>query len=93
MFLLQLEKLQAENAAEWARRELLESEKLALERENKNLNAEIDNLTEEVERKSRQASAAVDTDLRSLNNDLAERSKVRMDKISGAITGINHEAI
>lgn len=37
----QLERLQTENAAEWGKRERLETEKLGLERENKKLRAEL----------------------------------------------------
>lgn len=40
----QLERLQAENAAEWGKRERLETEKLALERDNKKLRAEVRDL-------------------------------------------------
>jgi coiled-coil domain-containing protein 102 len=43
-FFIQLERLQTENAAEWAKCESLETEKLTLERENKNLRAEIQDL-------------------------------------------------
>jgi coiled-coil domain-containing protein 102 len=41
---LQLERLQAENAAEWGKRERLETDKLTLERENKKLRAEMQDL-------------------------------------------------
>lgn len=41
MKILQLERLQAENAAEWGKRERIETEKLALERDNKKLRNEI----------------------------------------------------
>lgn len=37
----ELERLQAENAAEWGKRERLESEKLALERDNKKMRVEL----------------------------------------------------
>lgn len=37
----ELERLQAENAAEWGKRERLETEKLALERDNKKLRVEL----------------------------------------------------
>lgn len=37
----ELERLQAENAAEWGKRERLESEKLALERDNKKMRCEL----------------------------------------------------
>ena len=36
-----IQRLQAENATEWARRERLETEKSSLERENKNLKLQI----------------------------------------------------
>lgn len=36
-----MERLQAENAAEWGKRERIETEKLALERDNKKLRNEI----------------------------------------------------
>lgn len=36
-----MERLQAENAAEWGKRERLETEKLALERDNKKMRNEI----------------------------------------------------
>lgn len=41
---LQLERLQAENAAEWGKRERIETDKLALERDNKKLRNEIRDL-------------------------------------------------
>lgn len=41
---MQLERLQAENAAEWGKRERIESEKLSLERDNKKLRNEIRDL-------------------------------------------------
>lgn len=42
MFSSQLERLQQENAAEWAHRDRLESEKLALEREARRLRSRLD---------------------------------------------------
>lgn len=41
---MQLERIQAENASEWAKRERLESEKLALERDNKKLRTQVSEL-------------------------------------------------
>jgi coiled-coil domain-containing protein 102A len=72
---MQLERLQAENAAEWGKRERLETEKLGLERDNKKLRAEIRDLQERLERKGRPLSTA-DTDVRQLQQDLADRNKV-----------------
>lgn len=71
----QLERLQAENAAEWGKRERLETEKLGLERENKKLRAEVRDLQERLERKGRPLSTT-DTDVRQLQQDLADRNKV-----------------
>ena len=72
----QLEKLQAENAQEWGKRERLETEKLALERENKKCRHEIEQLEEEIERKSRQTSATMDSDMKALQSELQEKQKV-----------------
>jgi septal ring factor EnvC (AmiA/AmiB activator) len=72
---MQLERLQAENAAEWGKRERLETEKLGLERDNKKLRAEVRDLQERLERKGRPLSTT-DTDVRQLQQDLADRNKV-----------------
>ena len=76
-YTFQLERLQAENATEWGKRERLETEKLALERENKNLKSQVQDLEDSLDKKSKQASSMLDGDLRSLQHDLTERSKVR----------------
>lgn len=65
-----------ENAAEWGRRERLETEKLALERENKKLRAQMEDLEEQLARKRRQAASALDTDLKTIQCELFERNKV-----------------
>ncbi|XP_013418503.1 coiled-coil domain-containing protein 102A [Lingula anatina] len=71
----ELERLQAENAAEWGKRERLDTEKLALERENKKLKVQITDLEEELERKSQQASAVLDSDMKVLQKDVYEKTK------------------
>ncbi|XP_049827261.1 coiled-coil domain-containing protein 102A-like [Schistocerca gregaria] len=77
----ELERMQAENSAEWRRSESLETEKLALERENKKLRAELRDANERLERMQRNvaagrlplpSSSAVETELR---EDLADRVK------------------
>lgn len=73
---VQMERLQVENAAEWGRRERLETEKLALERENKKLRAQMEDLEEQLARKRRQAASALDTDLKTIQCELFERNKV-----------------
>ncbi|GFS04194.1 coiled-coil domain-containing protein 102A [Elysia marginata] len=71
-----LERIQAENASEWAKRERLESEKLALERDNKKLRAQVSDLEEELEKRSQATSSMVDSDLKTLQFELAESQKV-----------------
>jgi len=65
-----------ENAAEWGRRERLETEKLALERDNKKLRAQAEDLEEQLAKKRRQAASALDTDLKAIQSELFERNKV-----------------
>ncbi|KAL1271465.1 hypothetical protein QQF64_030481, partial [Cirrhinus molitorella] len=75
----EMERLQVENAAEWGRRERLETEKLALERENKKLRAQMEDLEEQLARKRRQAASALDTDLKTIQCELFERNKELAD--------------
>lgn len=74
--LCQMERLQVENAAEWGRRERLETEKLALERDNKKLRAHAEDLEEQLAKKRRQAASALDSDLKAIQGELFERNKV-----------------
>lgn len=74
----QLERLQAENAAEWGKRERLETEKLALERENKKLRAELRDVQERLERRGRPLTTA-DTDLRHLQQEVSDKAKELTD--------------
>ncbi|XP_067652641.1 coiled-coil domain-containing protein 102A-like isoform X2 [Haliotis asinina] len=71
----ELERLQAENAAEWGKRERLETEKLALERDNKKLRHQMEDLEEQLERKHQQTSAMVDSDMKTLQFELSEKNK------------------
>jgi len=71
-----LEKLQAENAQEWAMREKLSSEKLALERENKRMRSEVVRLEDELRERSRPPAAAVDIDMKAVQDELACKTKV-----------------
>ncbi|XP_036442341.1 coiled-coil domain-containing protein 102A [Colossoma macropomum] len=75
----EMERLQVENAAEWGRRERLETEKLALERDNKKLRAQMEDLEEQLARKRRQAASALDTDLKTIQSELFERNKELAD--------------
>ncbi|XP_061197571.1 coiled-coil domain-containing protein 102A-like [Saccostrea echinata] len=71
----ELERLQRENADEWGKRERLETEKLALERENKKCRVQIRDLEEQLESKKQQTSAVVDSDMRGLQQDLNDKTK------------------
>lgn len=72
---MQLERLQTENAAEWGKRERLETEKLGLERENKKLRAELRDLQERLERKGRPLTNS-DAELRQLQQEISDKNKV-----------------
>lgn len=80
----ELERLQAENAAEWGKRERLETEKLALERDAKKVRAELREL--QTDRRNPVSAAAVapmaggaNEALRSLQQELAERNQELSD--------------
>ncbi|XP_074515644.1 coiled-coil domain-containing protein 102A [Sebastes fasciatus] len=75
----EMERLQVENAAEWGRRERLETDKLALERDNKKLRAQAEDLEEQLAKKRRQAASALDTDLKAIQTELFERNKELAD--------------
>ncbi|XP_058837206.1 coiled-coil domain-containing protein 102A isoform X1 [Topomyia yanbarensis] len=71
----ELERMQAENAAEWGKRERLETEKLNLERENKKLRAECHDLQERLERKGRPPGSSSDTEFRAMQQELMDKNK------------------
>ncbi|KAJ8667269.1 hypothetical protein QAD02_008931 [Eretmocerus hayati] len=76
----ELERLQSENAAEWGKRERLETEKISLERENKQLRSELRELQESSTRRPRPISGcgavgiALDANAQ-LEHELLERGK------------------
>ncbi|XP_017771708.1 PREDICTED: coiled-coil domain-containing protein 102A isoform X2 [Nicrophorus vespilloides] len=70
----ELERLQAENAAEWGKRERLETEKLSLERDNKKLRTELRDMQERIERKGRPLTNS-DAELRHLQQELVDKNK------------------
>ncbi|XP_063699389.1 coiled-coil domain-containing protein 102A isoform X1 [Culicoides brevitarsis] len=74
----ELEKLQAENAAEWGKRERLETEKLTMDRENKKLRSELQDLQDRLERKGRPITNT-DAEIRTMQQDLADKTKELAD--------------
>ncbi|XP_059147726.1 coiled-coil domain-containing protein 102A-like isoform X2 [Physella acuta] len=75
----ELERIQADNAAEWAKRERLESDKLALERENKKLRIEVADLQEELEKRNQTSTSMADSDIKTLQFELTEKTKELSD--------------
>ena len=75
----ELERLQAENAAEWGKRERLETEKLNLERENKKLRSECQDLQDRLERKGRPNITNSDAEIRTLQQELVDKNKVFLE--------------
>ncbi|XP_064083375.1 coiled-coil domain-containing protein 102A-like isoform X4 [Macrobrachium nipponense] len=71
----ELERLQEENAAEWGRRERLESEKLAMERENKKLRAQVRDLEERLDKRTKMAASTPDSDVAQLKQEIADKFK------------------
>ncbi|XP_076271850.1 coiled-coil domain-containing protein 102A isoform X1 [Rhynchophorus ferrugineus] len=75
----ELERLQAENASEWGKRERLETDKLSLERENKKLRTEVRDLQERLERKGNRTLSTSDAEIRHLQQELYEKTKEMSD--------------
>lgn len=75
----ELEKLQNENASEWAKRERIETEKINLERENKKIKSEL--LDAQVSGRpgfsGMRSSSVSDTEVRILQQELLDKNKVR----------------
>ncbi|XP_071785349.1 coiled-coil domain-containing protein 102A-like [Asterias amurensis] len=71
----ELERLQAENALEWGKRERLETEKLSLERDSKKLKAEIADLKEHLAKKNKQVAADLQMNVRALEVELQGKNK------------------
>ncbi|XP_011494863.1 PREDICTED: coiled-coil domain-containing protein 102A [Ceratosolen solmsi marchali] len=71
----ELERLQSENATEWGKRERLETEKISLERENKQLRGELRELQEKVENRRTRPISSCDIDSKQMQLELLERNK------------------
>lgn len=71
----ELEKLQNENATEWAKRERLETDKINLERENKKIKAELMEIGRPGFSGMRSMSSS-DSEVRLLQQELLDKNKV-----------------
>ncbi|XP_034941762.1 coiled-coil domain-containing protein 102A [Chelonus insularis] len=72
----ELERLQLENASEWGKRERLETDKISLERENRQLKNELRELQERIELRRSRSSSTIDTDTKQLHQDLLDMKHV-----------------
>ncbi|XP_044014568.1 coiled-coil domain-containing protein 102A isoform X1 [Aphidius gifuensis] len=68
----ELERLQDENAAEWGKRERLETDKITLERENKQLKNELRELQEKIDTRRSRPNSTMDGDCRQLQQDILD---------------------
>lgn len=73
---VELERLQAENTIEWNKRELLETEKQGLERENRRLKVQVKEMEELLGRKVRLSGSFQGPDFKTSYNELQEKNKV-----------------
>lgn len=71
----EIERLQAENAQEWSKRDKLESEKLALERENKKMRLQIEDLTSQLTESSKASKGLLGADVKQLQTQLDEKNR------------------
>ncbi|XP_008570920.1 PREDICTED: coiled-coil domain-containing protein 102B-like, partial [Galeopterus variegatus] len=71
----ELEKLQAENTLEWGKREMLETEKQGLERENRRLKIQVKEMEELLDRKNRLNANSQGPDVKISQTELQEKNK------------------
>lgn len=76
VFYIQLERLQAENILEQDKREILETEKQGLERENRRLKAQVKGMEELLERKHVLSVNSPGPDFKTSQTELQEKIKV-----------------
>nr|XP_006121486.1 coiled-coil domain-containing protein 102B isoform X2 [Pelodiscus sinensis] len=77
--LKQLERLQSENTSEWGKREILETEKQGLERENRRLKAQVKEIQELLDRRNKLTSSNLDSDFKRVETELLEKNKALID--------------
>ncbi|XP_043544409.1 coiled-coil domain-containing protein 102A-like isoform X1 [Chiloscyllium plagiosum] len=75
----ELERLQAENTAEWGKRERLETEKLSLERDNKKLKVQIEDMEKLLAKRSEHNTNIIDSDFKAMQCELFEKNKELSD--------------
>ncbi|XP_068955673.1 coiled-coil domain-containing protein 102B isoform X2 [Petaurus breviceps papuanus] len=71
----ELERLQTENTSEWGKREVLETEKQGLERDNRRLKAQVKEMEELLDKKNPLAATSQGFDLKMSQSELLEKNK------------------
>nr|XP_055152822.1 coiled-coil domain-containing protein 102B isoform X1 [Symphalangus syndactylus]XP_055152829.1 coiled-coil domain-containing protein 102B isoform X1 [Symphalangus syndactylus] len=71
----ELERLQAENTLEWDKREILETEKQGLERENRRLKIQVKEMEELLDKKNRLSANSQSSDFKMSQIDLQEKNQ------------------
>ncbi|XP_063651908.1 coiled-coil domain-containing protein 102B isoform X10 [Pan troglodytes] len=71
----ELERLQAENTSEWDKREILETEKQGLERENRRLKIQVKEMEELLDKKNRLSANSQSPDFKMSQIDLQEKNQ------------------
>uniref|UniRef100_A0A2K6TUY9 Coiled-coil domain containing 102B n=1 Tax=Saimiri boliviensis boliviensis TaxID=39432 RepID=A0A2K6TUY9_SAIBB len=71
----ELERLQAENTLEWDKREILETEKQGLERENRRLKIQVKEMEELLDKKNRLSANSQGPDFKMSQIDLQEKNQ------------------
>nr|XP_023399904.1 coiled-coil domain-containing protein 102B [Loxodonta africana] len=78
----ELERLQAENTSEWDQREMLETEKQGLERENRRLKVQVRELEELLDRRNKLSANSQDPGFKTPEIELQEQSEVWVPLVS-----------
>uniref|UniRef100_A0A8C3IZC1 Coiled-coil domain-containing protein 102A n=1 Tax=Chrysemys picta bellii TaxID=8478 RepID=A0A8C3IZC1_CHRPI len=71
----ELERLQSENTSEWGKREILETEKQDLERENRRLKAQVKEIQELLDKRNKLPSTTLGSDFKTAQSELLEKNK------------------
>ncbi|XP_067393531.1 coiled-coil domain-containing protein 102B isoform X1 [Emydura macquarii macquarii] len=75
----ELERLQSENTSEWRKREILETEKQGLERENRQLKAQVKEIQELLDKRNKQTASNLGSDFKTAQRELLEKNKELTD--------------
>ncbi|XP_014636783.1 PREDICTED: coiled-coil domain-containing protein 102B [Ceratotherium simum simum] len=89
----ELERLQAENTSEWDKREILETEKQGLERDNRRLKVQVKEMEELLDRKNRLSTHSQGPDFKTSQIELQEKNKALNVFVLSPTTGSSHRLL